>query len=436
MKETPLHGWHVTHGALMREFGGYDMPLWYPTGAKKEHLAVLTGAGIFDTSHMSVLSVSGGEAFDLLQWCFTRDLSSLANRREIDPANPGKCSYGMFLDEEGRVIDDLIVYSIDPHVYLVVVNAGMGEKMTAHLKAQAGTRKVKILDLTDRVGKIDLQGYQSARILAKIIIDPEKAFFKLGYFTFRGHFDPSSPHSREVLTVDGTPLLLSRTGYTGEFGFELFVLPKHVEKLWDMIIAAGERFGLLPCGLAARDSLRAGAVLPLSPHDIGDWLFARNPWLFALPYTPDRAGFTKDFIGKKAMENPSGADYTYPYAGHDLRKVSSHEVPAEVVDDSGRVIGKVLTCVTDMGIGRSGDRIFSISSPDKPEDFIPQGLSCGFIKVSRALSPGDRVILRDSKRQIAVSVMRCIRPDLTARRPITEMFPIEQLEEKEHETVT
>jgi aminomethyltransferase len=436
MKETPLHRWHVKHGALMREFGGYEMPLWYPAGAKREHLSVLTGAGIFDTSHMSVLSVYGRDAFDLLQWCFTKDLIGIVNTKKIDPANHRKCSYGMFLDEAGRVIDDSIVYSINHYEYLVVVNASMGEKIKSHLETQGASLEVNIIDMSDRVGKIDLQGYQSARILAKILIDPEKVFYKLGYFTFRGHFDPSSPHSQEVLTVDRIPLLISRTGYTGEFGFELFVMPEYLERLWNRIIDAGESFGLLPCGLAARDSLRAGAVLPLSPHDIGDWLFARNPWIFALPFTQDKTGFTKDFMGRKAVEDPSGAYYTYPFAGYDLRKVTSHESPAEVVDDSGLVIGKVLSCVTDMGIGRFHDRIYSIASPDKPEEFIPQGLSCGFIMVSKPLSYGDKVIMRDSKRQITVSIVKTVRPDLTARRPIAEIFSIEQPEEIELETIT
>ncbi|MEA1971150.1 MAG: aminomethyl transferase family protein, partial [Thermodesulfobacteriota bacterium] len=175
------------------------------------------------------------------------------------------------------------------------------------------------------------------------------------------------------------------------------------------------------CGLAARDSLRAGAVLPLSHQDIGPWPFINNPWSFALPFNDDQTGFTKKFTGDEALINIEEPGYTYPFAGFDLRKVSPGD--STVVTDSGDVeIGVVLTCVTDMAIGRIDEKIYSITSPDRPDEFNPKGLSCGFVKVTKKLSGGDTVKLNDGRRTIKVVIVDDIRPDRTARRAIKNML--------------
>lgn len=404
----------------MGVFGGYAMPLWYPAGAKHEHLSVLLNAGLFDTSHMSLVSVSGADAFDLLQWCFSKDLAAGMGPRGASLA-PGRSVYGVFLDPRGHLIDDAIVFRLAPSDFLVAVNAGMGAAIARHLAANAGGREVRVLDQTDRLGKIDIQGPQAARVLGRVLKDPAAVFEKLSYFSFKGHFDPDSPSSRPVALVDGTPILLSRTGFTGEFGFEVFVRPAGLAGAWATLLAAGRDLGLAPCGLAARDSLRTGAVLPLSHQDIGAWPFANNPWLIALPYNADRTGFTKPFIGADALQHLTDAEFTYPFIGDDPRKVATAD-PAVVADLDGRTIGGVLTCTTDMGIGRHGERIYSVASPDKPAGFEPKGLSCGFVKVTRRLSPGDRIEIRDRRRSIKVTVVNDIRPDRTARRPRNAMF--------------
>ena len=221
--------------------------------------------------------------------------------------------------------------------------------------------------------------------------------------------------------MDGTPILLSRTGYTGEFGFEIFVEPDLFTRTWDLILDAGQKFDLMPCGLAARDSLRAGAVLPLSHQDIGHWLFLNNPWPFALPYSTEKSGFTKSFIGSAALLEAEKADHTLPFAGNDLRKVSTAD-PALVLDENGREIGSVLTCATDMAIGRHEGRIFSIASPDKPEGFKPRGLCCGFVKVTESLTAGQIVHLKDNRRQIKVEIVNDIRPARTARKPLAKFI--------------
>ena len=419
-QKTPLNKWHVLKGAQMGVFGGYEMPLWYPAGAKHEHLSVLLDAGLFDTSHMAAVAVSGPDAFDLLQLCFSKDLSACMGAGTA-PLPPGRSVYGVLLDPNGHVIDDAIVFRLAEADFLVVVNAGMGAAVARHLAANTGRRKVRIDDLSDRLGKIDIQGPKAAKVLGRILKHPAMVFDKLVYFSFKGYFDPSAPRSTEVCLPDGTPILLSRTGYTGEFGFEVLVQPDHLPRLWEMVLIAGRDLGLVPCGLAARDSLRAGAVLPLSHQDIGAWPFADNPWRFALPYRADQAGFTKRFIGADALLRLKETEPTLAFVGSDPRKVSIEEHPT-VVDAEGRDIGRVLTCTTDMGIGRHGDRIYSVASPGKPEGFEPKGLSCGFVKVKRRLNPGDRVELRDRRRRIPVTIVEDVRPDRTARRPIAAMI--------------
>ena len=416
---TPLTRWHAGHGAQMSAFAGYEMPLWYPAGAKHEHLSVLQAAGLFDTSHMAVVAVDGPGAFDLLQLCFSKDLARCGAGGGA--LVPGRSVYGVFLDPQGQVIDDAIVFRPAAEAFLVVVNAGMGKVVAGHLQAHAAGREARITDLTDRVGKLDLQGPQAARVLGRLLQDPGQAFERLVYFSFKGHFDPASALSQSVRLTDGTPVLLSRTGYTGEFGFEIFVQPDRLPGIWEALLAAGRDLGLSPCGLAARDSLRAGAVLPLSHQDIGAWPFAANPWGFALPAAGDGSGFTKPFIGADALLGLAAVEPTYPFVGRDPRKVSFEE-PALVFDRDGREIGRVLSSVTDMGIGWAGDRIYSVASPGRPPGFEPRGLGCGFVKVRRPLAWGEPVEISDRRRRIPVTIVPDVRPDRTARVPITAML--------------
>lgn len=215
---------------------------------------------------------------------------------------------------------------------------------------------------------------------------------------------------------DGTPALLSRTGYTGELGFEIFVPADKAETVWNMLLEAGKDAQIIPCGLAARDSLRTGALLPLSHQDIGHWPFINVPWSFALPMAED-GSFTKKFHGSSALDAAT-ADHTLPFVGNDPRKVATEE--AHVVLD-GETIGTVLTCVADMGIGRVDGRVVGLNSPDLPEGWKPRGLVCGFIKVKRALEPGTTVILKDDRREISVTICTDIRPGRTARKALSSM---------------
>ncbi|MCB2147896.1 MAG: aminomethyl transferase family protein [Deltaproteobacteria bacterium] len=418
-KRTPLNNWHRSQGANMADFGGYDMPLWY-SSVKEEHLAVLTGAGIFDTSHMAAVIVDGSGAAALLQHCFTNDLDACMGPAR-KPLSPGRCVYGAFLDKKGQPIDDAIVFFMEADSYMVVVNAGMGGAIADHLRRNLGGREAAVTDLTDRLGKMDIQGPAAARILGRVLSDPEAVFAGMPYFSFKGHIDPTSPLADEVRLDDGTPILLSRTGYTGEFGFEIFLAPDKIQRLWERLLEAGQASGIKPCGLAARDSLRAGAVLPLSHQDIGHWPFINHPWPFALPFNADQTGFTKDFIGRAALEQHTDFSFTQAFAGRDLRKITAGE-GSRVIDADGQTIGTVLTCATDMGIGRHGGEIFSVASPDKPAGFTARGLCCGFVKVNRKLSVGQHVDIADSRRKITVTIVDDVRPHRTARNPMADMI--------------
>jgi aminomethyltransferase len=405
---TQLWGWHSDHGANLVNFGGWDMPLWYETGAVREHMAVIQAAGMFDTSHMSVVMVSGPSAYNLLQNTFTRDLEDV---------RPGRCVYGAFLKDNGHCLDDAVVGVVTDNEYMVVVNSGMGRVLKDHLESIGAGPDVCLENLTGKLGKLDIQGPRAGQIIQRVLLEPDAVLREMPYFSFKGHFR-NSDHVEPVLLKDRTPVLLSRSGYTGEFGFELFMAPDKVNDFWYMIGEAGQDYGLIPCGLAARDSLRAGAGLPLSHQDIGDWPFINNPWFFALPFNRERTGFTKPFIGDGVLDMAQSADHTVMYAGYDPRKVAlhgEHGEPSVVLDESGREIGVVLTCVADMAVGRVDGRIVSVAGSDKPENFKPKGLVCGFIKVKERPEIGRKVVLRDHRRSIEVEIVGDVRPHRTAR---------------------
>lgn len=421
--KTQLNGWHHEMGANMAEFGGYEMPLWYKTGTKEEHLVVLRAAGLFDTSHMAMIDLYGKDAHELLQKTFSKDLDSCIGLKKL-PISSGKCVYGVFLNDKAHVIDDALVYKFEDDFYSIVVNAGMGKAISEHLKSHMGSLDVEIKDLTDQTGKLDVQGPLAGLILKSVINNPSEVFSSFVYFSHKGHFDKSRKVSAEVTLKDGNiPILLSRTGYTGEFGFEIFTAPEDFVKVWNIIYEAGRIYELTPCGLAARDSLRAGACLPLSHQDIGEWPYINHPWEFTLPYKDDaKKEFSKEFIGSDIL---IGSDYeykTYCFAGSDLRKVNAED--AVVVDENDNEIGRVLTCATDVGAGWVDGRIFSISSPHdsgKPSDFNPKGIRCGFIHVNKELTIGEKVFLKAKKRKLDAIIVEDVRPHRTARKKITSM---------------
>lgn len=411
LHQTALHAEHERLGATLVDFGGWDMPLWYPTGAVKEHLAVIEHAGLFDIGHMAGIMVSGSDALTALQQAFTKNIGSLA---------VGRAGYGAFLDEQGGVLDDALVYVLPEGRYLVVLNVGHGEQIATVLRELAAARgwDVTVRDLAGTYAKLDLQGPASVRVMKKVLADPETVFAKMPYFSFKGDIELGRS---DVHLKDGSPIFLSRTGYTGEQGFEIFVPYDRVTAIWNSLLEAGRDEGVIPCGLAARDSVRTGAVLPLSGQDIGPWPFINNPWPFTLP-RDENGNWTKDFTGRAALERAVAektAPYTCVYCGFDPRKVTSpdhHVHPRALLD--GQDIGDVLTCVADVSIGRVNGTVYSVASPDKPEGFAPKGLVCGYVRVDRPLEPGTKLTLADARRRIEVEIVQDIRPARTARKAL------------------
>jgi aminomethyltransferase len=397
LKKTELNVIHRELGGELTDFSGWEMPLWYSTGSVKEHLAVIEKSGLFDIGHMDLLRVRGKDTFNLLQLCLTRNIANLG---------AGACGYSMILNERGHVVDDTIVYNLGDNEYILIVNAAMGPVVRRHLEQHSVFQDVSAADESGRFSKIDLQGPASPAIVKRLLERGRGTIEGLRYFQFRG--DYASPAS-EIAFGGDIPILLSRTGYTGEVGFEIIMPSGRALDVWNMILEEGGS-DVIPCGLAARDSLRAGAVLPLSHQDIGNWPFVHTPWDFALPR--DKEGkLSKRFIGSRIYEAPPSL-YTYPFCGFDPRKVETGEASVFLEEIA---IGTVSTCVIDMAIGRAEDKIYSVASPDKPASFKARGLVCGFVRADRPLELGRRVILKDSRRSIEVEIVSDIRPNRTAR---------------------
>jgi aminomethyltransferase len=421
MKKTAFYQVHVDLGAHMSSFGGYEMPLWYKTGARQEHLAVIEQAGLFDTSHMALLTLEGKDSLKLLQRSFSRDLQRCLGR-DRQPLAAGRCAYGVFLEQNGTVLDDAIIYKIHDSMFMLVVNASMGKKVAAHLASFA--MDVHIIDYTDRLVKLDIQGRATGKVLKQLLAEPAAALDQLVYFSYRGCFEPGKADPA-VLTRRGTEILLSRTGYTGEFGVEIFVLPEQALALWQEIIDCGAPFGLIPCGLAARDSLRAGAMLPLSHQDIGDWVFGNTPWDFVLPMD-ENGQFTKAFTGDMAVMEARGRHFTYGFAGFDPRKILPGE-KSFVADSAGNRIGRILTCTTDMAIDRKDDRIVSLSDMTEEEKNTIKGLSCGFVLVDREVETGQRISLVSGKKAVEVEIRKEIRPSKTAGMALSKFIALNEV---------
>ncbi|NLB90076.1 MAG: glycine cleavage system aminomethyltransferase GcvT, partial [Clostridiales bacterium] len=273
-KKTPLYDVHVGLGGKMVPYAGYLMPVQYKSGVIQEHLAVRESCGLFDVSHMGELILEGADALKNLQYLLTNDMSGM---------KAGQARYSPMCNMQGGIVDDLLVYYLGEDKYLLVVNAANKDKDVAWIEKNLLGGEVSFSDDSDQWGQIALQGPRAQEILEKIVEDrnqiPEK------YYRFN-----------EQVVVAGCECLLSRTGYTGEDGFELYCKKEDTVSLWNSLLQAGKEEGLIPCGLGARDTLRLEAGMPLYGQEMTDEL------------SPIESGigfFVKvnkeDFIGKKAI---------------------------------------------------------------------------------------------------------------------------------------
>jgi aminomethyltransferase len=242
LKKTPLYDEHVRRGAKMVDFGGWLMPVQY-TGILDEHHAVRGGLGVFDISHMGQFVVRGPKAAESLNELLTNNLERLA---------VGECQYTLLLTESGGVIDDLIVYRVGEDEYLLVVNAAKIEEDFAWIRARLDP-EVELENRSAEFAGFAVQGPRSAQLF--------DAFFSGKY---------SRPARNEILgiEIDGEQYFIARTGYTGEDGFEVFCPANRAVKSWNDILARGAEFGIKPCGLGARDTLRLEMCYPLNGSDL------------------------------------------------------------------------------------------------------------------------------------------------------------------------
>ncbi|WP_434309541.1 glycine cleavage system aminomethyltransferase GcvT [Hominifimenecus sp. rT4P-3] len=272
-KKTPLYENHVAAGGKIVPFAGYLLPVQYPAGVIAEHKAVREGCGMFDVSHMGEIRCTGKDALKNLNRLLTNDFTVMYD---------GQARYSPMCNEQGGVVDDLIVYKEADENYFIVVNAANKDKDFAWMKAHQ-TGEVCFTDISEEIVQIALQGPLAEQILRRLTAEEN---IPTAYYS--AVFDGK---------VGEIPCIISRTGYTGADGFEFYCDAKQGPALWDLLLAEGKPEGLIPCGLGARDTLRLEAGMPLYGHEMDDSVSPREAGL---------GMFVKmektDFIGKAALE--------------------------------------------------------------------------------------------------------------------------------------
>lgn len=277
-RKTPLYEAHVEAGGKMVPFAGYLLPVQYESGVIKEHMAVRTQAGLFDVSHMGEILCEGKDALANLQMLLTNCFENMAD---------GQARYSPMCNEQGGTIDDLIVYKKSEEQYFIVVNAANREKDYRWMKEHQFGDAV-FTDVSDAYAQLALQGPEAMKILKKLT-EEESIPKKYYHAVFDGK-------------VAGIPCIVSKTGYTGENGVELYVDSKEAKRLWDILLKEGKEEGLIPCGLGARDTLRMEAAMPLYGHEMDDEVSPLETGLgFAVKMGKEA------FIGKEALEATSPA---------------------------------------------------------------------------------------------------------------------------------
>jgi len=275
LKSTPLYSIHRKMGGRMVEFGGWDMPVQYPAGTVEEHVRTRTRAGLFDVSHMGEVDVRGPDAVAFINRLVSNDASKLVD---------GQAQYSALTTPEGTVIDDLLVYRFAEDHLLLVVNAGTTDKDWDWICSHRENENVELRNVSADYCQIALQGPDALGILQKLARLP---LSEIKYY----HFGDGD--------VNGVPAIVSRTGYTGEDGFEVYASPDKAEQLWNKILDAGNfgaDDGVLPCGLAARNTLRLEAGMSLYGHEIDETttlLEANLGWITKLN--------KGDFIGRDRL---------------------------------------------------------------------------------------------------------------------------------------
>ncbi len=310
-KRTALFDKHVSLGAKMVPFAGFDMPVQY-SGVTEEHFAVREKVGIFDVSHMGQIFVEGPTAKDLLQYVTTNNLDTLET---------GKAQYTCLPNGNGGIVDDLIIYKMADEKYFVVVNASNIEKDWNHLVKHNERFGAKLTNASDDMSLIAVQGPKAAETLKKLT---DTNLADLPYY-----------HFTEGTVAGVQDVIISNTGYTGSGGFEIYFRNGDAVKIWDALTEAGEEFGLIPCGLASRDTLRLEKGFCLYGNDIDD---TTSPLEAGLGWITK---FDKEFVDKARLAKQKEEGITKKLVGFEMqeRAIPRHDYP--VVDAEGNVIGRV-----------------------------------------------------------------------------------------------
>ena len=316
--KTCLHDRHVALGALMSPFGGFDMPIQYST-IIDEHNAVRNKVGVFDVSHMGEVRISGKDAYKYVSHIFCNDVTG---------APDGQIFYGMMCYENGGVVDDLLVYKVNEEEYFLVINASNIDKDFAWIQKNAEGYDVKCENQSEYYGEVAVQGPEAEATLIKLLNLPLN---EIPFYNFK------------TFAIDGEEVIISRTGYTGEDGFEVYGSHDFTRKMWDMLMEAG----VTPCGLGCRDTLRFEVGLPLYGHEL------------TADITPIEASLSMfarlekpEFIGKEALAKQKEEGVTRRIVGIELegKAVPRQGYPVEV---NGEVVGEVTTGYNSISTGKS-----------------------------------------------------------------------------------
>ena len=311
MNKTALYDKHVSLGAKIVPFAGFDMPVQY-SGVTEEHFAVREKVGIFDVSHMGQFFVEGPSAKDLLQFVGTNNVDSLEN---------GKAQYTCLPNGNGGIVDDLIVYKMADEKYFVVVNASNIEKDWNHISKHNEKFGAKLTNASDEMSLIAIQGPKATETLQKLT---ETNLSEIPYY-----------HFTEGKIAGFDDVIISNTGYTGSGGFEIYFKNENAVKIWEAITEAGEEFGLIPCGLASRDTLRLEKGFCLYGNDIDD---STSPLEAGLGWITK---FEKDFVDKELLAKQKEEGITRKLVGFEMQEKAIPRHDYEVVDAEGNIIGKV-----------------------------------------------------------------------------------------------
>lgn len=310
MKYIPLNDLHAKLGGKMVEFAGYNMPVRYSSD-KEEHMTVRQGVGVFDVSHMGEFMLTGAKALDLIQHVVSNDASKLFD---------GKAMYAYLPNEQGGVVDDLLVYRINAEKYMLVVNASNIDKDWAWI-SQHNTMGAEMQNISDDTCLFAVQGpkaVEAMQVLTKVALN------EMAYYTF------------QIAEFAGVPdVVISATGYTGSGGFELYVPNEHAEKVWHAIFEAGKEYGIKPIGLGARDTLRLEKGFMLYGNDIDDHT---SPLEAGLGWVTK---FTKPFINSDNLKAQKDAGIKRKLVAFKMNEMAIPRSHFAIVDAEGNKLGEV-----------------------------------------------------------------------------------------------